>query len=733
MDPKHCNVTFNGLEYDDALINGTDYTISGPTLKCENQRYDAGTCPMAADITLMNTAVARNYNLVNGTGFAGSAQITARPVSQAAIAPIQAQTYTGNPIAPDIQATYNGMTLLKDVDYRLTYEKYVNAGTATVTVSGMGNYDGQTTVPFQILPKSLEKDWLKMSGELPFTYNGAKQVPIVRVSRGNLTPDLIPGTDYTVTYTDSKFNAAMEPTLADTYTLTVIGKGNYQGKLTAEFVINKKPLTLKAKDQVITYGDLLPQGAEMVTVDTSTALAAGDTISSVVLTTTDKNVTTEGKVTIGSVILKEGETDVTGSYELTRNDGVLTIQPLTLTTGEGGNTVLTAGNLTCTGAEQTLTADKITLKVNTTAYGEETLTQADYTITGNTGTKVGDYTLTIKAQGNFRGEIQGQWKIAPNLDAIKNLTVNNVKSSNKAAIQQLQDSIQEENLNEGTEMTQEWTEADETCDALLEKLAQVEAALEELEDKETNSITKDNVKLSDEAALEQDLRDYKATLAQYTTAPSDNLTAAEKRELQGHIARIEAALAAIAKAQEVIEEVEKLPDSTDTEDTVNDDAIHAAKDNYDELSENEQKMVDNATDDKLGELYEALTDYRIIKGAGAKWIKGSNTELSFTANGAFSKFESVLIDGKQVTQDKYDLEEGSTIVSLKTSYLKKLSVGKHTIQVVYTDGQTNAASFQIAAKSSNPTTGDYIMGTVAIMALSGAALAVLLVLKKRKK
>lgn len=50
-------------------------------------------------------------------------------------------TYTGSPITPAVSVTLkNGTQLIKGTDYTLAYTNHTNAGTATVTVTGIGNY-----------------------------------------------------------------------------------------------------------------------------------------------------------------------------------------------------------------------------------------------------------------------------------------------------------------------------------------------------------------------------------------------------------------------------------------------------------------------------------------------------------------------------------------------------------------------------------------------------------------
>lgn len=82
-----------------------------------------------------------------------------------------------------------------------------------------------------------------------------------------------------------------------------------------------------------------------------------------------------------------------------------------------------------------------------------------------------------------------------------------------------------------------------------------------------------------------------------------------------------------------------------------------------------------------------LPTYNFIDGASGEWIKNSGKDLGFKADGEFSKFTGVKVDGTLIGADKYTAITGSTLVTLKKDYLETLSVGKHTLTVVYTDGE----------------------------------------------
>lgn len=71
-------------------------------------------------------------------------------------------------------------------------------------------------------------------------------------------------------------------------------------------------------------------------------------------------------------------------------------------------------------------------------------------------------------------------------------------------------------------------------------------------------------------------------------------------------------------------------------------------------------------------------------------------------NGEISKFTGVKVDGTLIGNDKYTAVSGSTVVTLKKDYLETLSVGKHTLSVVYTDGECTT-EFEVIADT-KPTT-----------------------------
>ena len=91
----------------------------------------------------------------------------------------------------------------------------------------------------------------------------------------------------------------------------------------------------------------------------------------------------------------------------------------------------------------------------------------------------------------------------------------------------------------------------------------------------------------------------------------------------------------------------------------------------------------------------------ITAGANGTWHKGSKDGLSITSNAAFDDFIKVQVDGKDLDPSHYTVKEGSTIVTLKTSYLDTLSLGTHTLSIVSKTG-TATTTFTILNPDGNP-------------------------------
>ena len=152
-------ITYNGA----TLTKGTDYTLT----YSNNVNVGTGT------VTITGKG---NFKGTTSKTFS----ISARAMSDTSVANVSSQTYTGNGISPLPTITYNNKTLKKDTDYTLSYSNNINAGTATITITGKGNFTGMTSMTFIITQKSAEK--LNISEIANQIYTGKKIKPNVVIT-----------------------------------------------------------------------------------------------------------------------------------------------------------------------------------------------------------------------------------------------------------------------------------------------------------------------------------------------------------------------------------------------------------------------------------------------------------------------------------------------------------------------------------------------------------------------
>lgn len=148
----------------------------------------------------------------------------------------------------------------------------------------------------------------------------------------------------------------------------------------------------------------------------------------------------------------------------------------------------------------------------------------------------------------------------------------------------------------------------------------------------------------------------------------------------------------------------------------------------------------------------------ITDGKGQTMVVEAAKDLTFRSSAPLEFFQKVLVDDKEVAAENYELTKGSTIVTLKASFLNTLGVGEHKLSVVSSTG-TAETTFTVAeaakpapgqtttttttttatskpkkkdGKSALPASGDsaYVMAG-AVLAAGVAALLLALVVKRR--
>ena len=150
----------------------------------------------------------------------------------------------------------------KDGDYKVSYLKNVDAGTATVVITGVGGYTGTVKKTFKITQADLAAEGTEakigVADSIPFAKNGAKPAIVVtaKLANGN-TVTLTEGKDYTVTYANNKaVSEGKDLTEKKLPLITVKGKGNYKGSIKQTFTITNKSLADAENPITVTVTDV---------------------------------------------------------------------------------------------------------------------------------------------------------------------------------------------------------------------------------------------------------------------------------------------------------------------------------------------------------------------------------------------------------------------------------------------------------------------------------------------
>ena len=322
-------------------------------------------------------------------------QITSRSIKgvEVALKPTDL-TYTGTAIKPEIDGVTltvgeNVLILVKGVDYGYEYFNFTNAGDATITLTGKGNFIGEENVYYTIRAKQLSKDMLKTTlANTPFT--GEEIRPNVTMQNGSV--DMVLDTDYSVDYANN-INVG-------TATVTITGMGNYYGSLTTQFEITKLTLTasnVNIKDKTsyeFTGKELVSSKDVVVTVGSNILTSPAD----YVIDWVSVNYTSVGNKTI--IVIGQG--NYTGRVTI----------GITITAVELDESML---NLV---AEYVYTGKPIEPEFTLTYLDNTLLRGADYTIACTNNTDVGVATVEITGIGNYNGTLNKTYTITQAMPAV---------------------------------------------------------------------------------------------------------------------------------------------------------------------------------------------------------------------------------------------------------------------------------------------------------------------------
>lgn len=644
-------------------------------------------------------------------------------------------------------------TLVRGTDYAVSYTdsegaevaEPTNADTYTLKATGQGNYTGVITAEFEITAKQLREEGVTLTADL--TYNGETQEPVVSVKDGDT--ELSRAVDYTVSYEKVNENSSATPVQgapvdAGSYNAIITGKGNYDGEIRKSFEIKpnasiditpaepedevytgeeiqpairitgvKLTELEKDKDYTIVYENNINAGEAKITI-TGIGNYAGAkkelTFTIIAKELTEANVTIdktvlahkEGKTTVPEVTVKDGsKTLVAGTdYVIAYldEDGKKVDAPSAV--GTYKVQVIGIADLSEDGSgNYSGTVNKTFVIVDVT----------DPEITGITGGKT--YYTTQKAtatDANLASVTKNGVAITPVVASGTEVTLEGDVSATYTVV------------------AADIAENESTITITMKPISTLNDSIENL--------TVKNVELSDKDAIQTVLNAVK----HIRKNECGNATKAEKDALDAIISKCNDLLKVIADVEAAIAKINAMPDPSKTEpdDETAIAAYDAAKAAYDALSAHGKELVGKENKEKLEAMRKALTDYDIIKGHKSSYTKGSRKTFTITANGYIGKFTGLKIDGKLLDSKYYTVKSGSTIVTLKNSYLDRLSDGKHTVEFLYADGTTGGGHyFRISSNNGSPFTGDdthiQFFSGLAMTSLLGLALFMILFLRSK--
>lgn len=222
-------------EYNDGKVVEPEFTVKyGSATLTLNEDYT-----VFCDSTEVGTATAVIRG--NGTTYVGEKTVTfkitgtvlkAKDVELENAAGIE---YTGSAIEPVVKIE----GAVKDRDYEVTYDKNVKAGTAAVTVKGIGKYTGTVKKNFKIAAFDVSANREgKLSYSSSITVKYMKGGSKLKEADLNVTfggERLTEGVDYTLVYTKNK-------QVGSEATVKIKGKGNFKGTTAAI------PFTIEQQD-----------------------------------------------------------------------------------------------------------------------------------------------------------------------------------------------------------------------------------------------------------------------------------------------------------------------------------------------------------------------------------------------------------------------------------------------------------------------------------------------------
>lgn len=152
---SECSVSSSSISYP-VLSSTVKITINDASIA-----KLLGTCTEIRQFYLLRSTGDLSYRIQYLNDYTQTTDSSAqKDISSLKITNPSNKTYTGKKRKAAVTVKDGDKTLVKDTDYTLSYKNCKNIGTASVTITGKGNYTGTKTLTYKIIPK---KTTLKVS------------------------------------------------------------------------------------------------------------------------------------------------------------------------------------------------------------------------------------------------------------------------------------------------------------------------------------------------------------------------------------------------------------------------------------------------------------------------------------------------------------------------------------------------------------------------------------------
>ena len=174
-------------------------------------------------------------------------------LSSATVNSIGSKTYTGASIKPSVTVTLNNKTLKLNKDYKVSYSNNKNIGTAKILIKGIGEYEGEKTVTFNIIPPKVTnlKSSKKTYNSITLSWDKIDNVTGYKVYRYDVKTEsykLIKTISdaSTTSYTNSKLTSATKY-LYKVRSYKIVNNKTHNGDYSSSLAATTKPPTPTVK------------------------------------------------------------------------------------------------------------------------------------------------------------------------------------------------------------------------------------------------------------------------------------------------------------------------------------------------------------------------------------------------------------------------------------------------------------------------------------------------------